>query len=356
MVVAMVLSFGMTVIGCDDGTGTGTETGTGANLGIIAFGDSRVIQPIQLLTTRNSNQFNKFIDGLVMEDGTGLYLAVDQAITMLTKAKFPRDLSNVAIVTFTDGLDNVSLHNPHSSHAAWQSYLSNRIANTKIQGLNIDAYSIGIRGNDVTDTATFTAGLEAIASAPKNVSQVTSMTAVTNTFKQIADSLHESNTSNSILLRIPIGYESGTTMRFTFDITNNSVTNPLSSSSYIEGTFTVNNAVFSLTGVNQVGLTHSSGESITGVRSGNFVIFTFNNVLVTGPNIYLDRTRHWYRNPQQTVFGRNVEFNPGLDSETTVTKSSAVVVLVLDRTTSLGQTNFNSMKSSAKNFVNILAQ
>jgi len=359
--LAIVLAFVIAVIGCDilgddnDVDNGESNDGSGVNLGIVAFGDSRTVKPIQLLTSRNSYQFHNFIGNLSMEDGTGLYLAVDEAITMLTNASLPNDLSSVAIVTFTDGLDNVSLHNPHSSHAAWRDHLSKRITDTKVNGLSINAYSIGIRGTDVTDTANFTAGLKAIASTQDNVSEVTDMTAVTARFKEIADSLYQSNTSHSISLRIPIGYESGATIRFTFDIAYGG--NVDNSNLYIEGIFTVDNGVFSLTNVTQQGLTHNSGVSITGNRSGNFVTFAFNNIQGTSGSGSIDvsNTRHWFKNPGQSELGPNVEFNPNSDSETNVKRSSAVIMLVLDRTTSLGEYSFGSMKSAAIDFVDILA-
>jgi len=350
-----VIIFLMTA--CDtDYDSNESGTGSGVNLGIIAFGDNRIERPIQLLTSQNSTSFHNFIDNLVMEDGTSLYLAVDQAITMLTNASLPSDLANVSIVTFTDGLDNVSLHNPHPSHAAWRTHLSQRIADTRIQGHNINAYSIGIKGSDVTDEANFSEGLRAIASSSANVTQVTEMSDVTARFQQIANSLYESNTTHSVSLRIPIGYEDGATIRFTFDITS-AEGNPNVSTLYIEGRFTVAGSVFSLTNITQQGLTHTSGTSITGTRSGNFVTFTFNNIERTGSggSINVSNTRHWFRNPSASTLGPNVEFNPDSDSETTISRSSAVIVLVLDRTTSLGQTQFGQMKTAAKNFVSILA-
>ena len=347
----------MTACGGDADSGdNGGGTGSGVNLGIIAFGDNRTVRPIQLLSSNNSASFNTFIDNLVMEDGTSLYLAVDQAITMLTNASLPNDLANVSIVTFTDGLDNVSIHNPHPSHQAWREHLSSRLTTTSVKGHSINAYSIGIKGDDVTDETNFSAGLRAIASSQENVTLVTQMSDVTARFQQIANSLYESNTTHSVSLRIPRGYEDGATIRFTFDITS-STANPTTSTLYIEGRFTVSSGVFSLTNVTQQGLTHTSGTTITGTTSGNFVTFTFNNIERTGggSSINVSNTRHWFKNPGAGALGPNVEFNPDSDSETTVKRSSAVIVLVLDRTTSLGQTQFSQMKAAAKNFVTILA-
>lgn len=187
--------------------GGGTEKGL--YLGILGFNETIYPRPISALSRDNKDQFQSFINRLTTEPATGLYYSVDNAINMLKAATKPNDLVNVSIVTFTDGLDNVSieLNTKYSSRDAYRDAVNNRIRTTKIENLNINAYSIGIRGGDVSDVTAFRAGLNALASNSSNAYEVTSMSEVNSRFSEIAGSLYNEIRTQSVKLRIPGGYE-----------------------------------------------------------------------------------------------------------------------------------------------------
>ena len=332
------------------------DTETGLYLGIIGFNENITTKDIGLLTNSNKSQFQGFVSDLTMKPATGLYYAVDNAINKLGSATLPNDLVNVAIVTFTDGLDNASieLNTRYNSRDAYRDAVRNRINSTKVKNLNINAYSIGIKGGDVTDVDAFRAGLVALASNPNNAKEVTSMTEVNNTFREIANSLYNESQSQSIKLKITGGYDDGDKIRFTFD----NVTDAANSNFYIEGTYRRSGNSRSLQNIVYQGLSSNSGATVSGDVSGVFVTFTFENTSTTsGGDVSTQNTQQWGYITSQNRWQRNSEFNPSGDSETIVERKSAVIMLVLDCTSSLdasGANGFRDMKSAANNFINVL--
>lgn len=124
-----------------------------------------------------------------MENGTLLYYAVDQAINTMQSVTLPSDLSTAAIVTFTDGLDQGSMmmNVPYSDETEYLDALNKRIMNETVNSSQpITAYSIGIRGQDVTDVTMFKNNLAKLASSVENATEVTSMSEVNARFKEIA--------------------------------------------------------------------------------------------------------------------------------------------------------------------------
>ena len=235
-------------VGCDpnkntpdnpDGPNGGTNTGT--YLGIIGFNDTLTIKDISILDNGTKGQFTSFIDNFTSKNGTLLYHSVNTAIDKLEKATLPSDLSNVSIVTFTDGLDQGSREfyaDKYSTNAQLLEAVKNRIGSTKIKGLPINAYSIGIKGNDVTDAAQFTKNLKDLASSDDKYSEVTDMEEVKKTFSKIAASLYKTSTSQSISLALKM-QDVGAKIRFTFD----NVSNAANSTMCIEGVWGADNSL-----------------------------------------------------------------------------------------------------------------
>ena len=371
-IIAFVVVIGFSMAACggdDDGGGSGGNTPggntpggnsgggteTGLYMGIIGFNESVTKKEIGLLNSGNKSQFQTFINSLTSKAATGLYYAVDNGLNMLQSATLPNDLTNVAIVTFTDGLDNVSidLNTNYNSRDAYRDALRNRISTTKIKNLNINAYSIGIRGGDVQDIDAFRAGLDALASTG-NRYEVSSMAEVNNTFRTIANSLYNESQTQSVKLRITSGYDDGTKIRFTFD----SVTDAANSNLYIEGTYKRNSSNRSLENVVYQGLSSSSGTTVSGSLSGVYATFTFQNVSTSsGGNVNTQNTQQWEYVTSQSRWQKNSEFGQTGDTETIVDRKSAVIMLVLDCTTSLdagGANGFSQMKVAANNFIDVL--
>lgn len=304
-----------------------------------------------LLTPYSSSYFKKFISTLKTDDGTILYYAMDDTISQLENSKFPSDLKNVSIITFTDGLDQgSSVKNPsYQSASMYLEAIQKRIQSTKINGLKINAYSIGLKGQDVKDDAQFKSNLKGLASSTENIMEVVSMDEVNDKFMQLAASLYKKNTNQSLTLTIPQPYNN-TKIRFTFDI--DSKDDATTSKCYIEGIFRDG----SLTQTKYQGLTSSSGVTIKGESAGSINIsFTFTNLqLNTGDELTASRINQWEWIASNNLWQINSEFNPDKSTETTVEMQSAVIILLLDCSSSLGK-DIDRIKETAQNFIEALS-
>ncbi|MBO7067626.1 MAG: hypothetical protein J6W52_02955 [Bacteroidaceae bacterium] len=163
----------------------------GLYMGIIGFsGDLIDKGDMTLLAPNTKSSFISFVNNLTTEKNTLLYYAVDKALDKLTTTFFPNNLSNVYLVTFTDGLDQGSLpainYDPYTSKAQYRTYLDDRIKSTSVQGMPLTAYTIGIRGGDVTNVEEFHNNLVSLASPEENAMEVTSMSEVNNRFGSFA--------------------------------------------------------------------------------------------------------------------------------------------------------------------------
>ena len=327
----------------------GGGSSSGIYLGVMGFNQQVYSSSISKLDKENKSGFESFIDDLNMKYGTLLYYSVDQAINTMQSATFPSDLSTVAIVTFTDGLDQGSMmmEDSYDNDNDYLNAINQRIKNEKINGLSLTAYSIGLRGQDVSDVTQFKSNLSKLASSAENATEVTSMSEVNAKFKEIAEQLTQSSYVQTVNLKMP-GVSNGVLVRFTFD----NVSSAKNSSLYIEGTF--NRSTLSLENVKYVGLSSTSGTTIKGVRDGIFVNFTFDGVH-TNNNTLIDKnfTDEWTYITSNSSWQINSEFDKSENSDVVVKRSSAAIMLVLDCSSSLAS-DFGKAKSNAKDFINTL--
>jgi uncharacterized repeat protein (TIGR02543 family) len=351
-----------------DGSGPNNGGGgadTGLYMGIIGFYQEMTQRPISLLNGNTMNQFYSYIDGLNNEDkiGTLLYWSVENAINMLGAATLPNDLVKVAIVTFTDGLDQGStmLNSTYQQREPYRNFLNNEINTKRIKNLPIDAYTIGIKGNDVTGAASeneFKINIASLAS-PGNDNLVESggMDEVNQKFKDIAEDLYKENTVQTIRLNFP-GSENGATYRFTFDIPvpppqQAPEKNGSTSTLYIEGTIDYNTK--SLKNVTYGGMSSSSVGTVTGTSEGILFTMLFNDIknqVNTDIPVPTNNVLQWEKQSNGD-WTNNSEFRPADNQEVIVTRKSAVIMLCLDISTSLGS-DISKVKSSAKEFINVL--
>ena len=332
-----------------DVTSSGGGSNSGIYLGIVGFNQQLYPYPIGELTKDSKSGFDSFIDNLTIKNGTLLYYSVDQAINTLQSVPLPSDLSTAAIVTFTDGLDQGSMmmNVPYSNNNDYLNALNNRILNEKVSGQPIKAFSIGLRGQDVTDVTMFRNNLAKLASSAENATEVTSMAEVNAKFKEIGSQLSKSNYVQTINLKMP-GVSDGTIVRFTFDNVNSAN----NSSLYIEGTF--NLSARSLDDVKYVGLQSTSGSTIQGTVEGIFVNLTFEGVH-TDNNILIDKKfiDEWNYIPANNTWQINSEFDKDDIPDIVTERNSAVIMLVLDCSSSLAN-DFVNAKTNAKDFINLL--
>ena len=350
--------------------GGGTQTGQ-IYLGIVGFSTNTQVRSIGVLSDTTKNQYLNFIDGLTMGDATALYYGVDTGLRMLDAAILPSDLVNASMVTFTDGFDtasrNLALANFGQYYATQEVYRdalkAHIIASTNFNNktVSLTAYSIGLSGDDVKDNlSAFDATLLALASHPDNKTRESSMALIEAKFSEIATNLTKVNESQAITLRIANGINSGTRMRFTFN------TAPAASSATVNAstfhidatfveTFTNGSLSYSLQDIECKGFTSVFPQTMIASRSTlTHAFFTFDAIKTSpGNTVVPSSVRQWYYMSEvwqaDSEFGKFEE-----DVEVTVTRSSAVVMLVLDCTESLGAAVFAQMKTAAKSFINTL--
>lgn len=322
---------------------------SGIYLGINAFNQTLYKYPVMYLNDASISGFNDFIDGLVMKNGTLQFYAVDEALNTMQATTLPSDISTVAIVTFTDGLDQGSfmMDKPYESNDEYLDALQKRIMEETIAGQNITAYSIGLKGDDVKDIITFRENLKKLASAPENATEVTSMSEVNAKFQEIAEKLSQSNYVQTINLTIP-GLANGTKVRFTFD----NVKDAAYSNIYLEGIFNLKEK--SLDNIEYHGLSSASGTSVKGKVDGIFVTFTFEKVR-TDDNVLIksEFTDEWTFITSNSSWQINSEFDKTENSAIENERSSAAIMLVLDCSNSLGD-QFATAQSNAKGFIKTL--
>ena len=329
-----------------------TPAPEGLYLGIIGFNSDLYTMPLGLLNQNTKHNFEDFVDRLSMQNGTILYHAVNTSLNSLSKAKVPENLINASIVTFTDGLDQGSLAlSDYHSNNDYLTAVNSRINNELIGGTNISAYSIGVRGSDVVDIQSFRNNLDKLSSDPEhNVFEVSNMGEASEKFAEIAQQLYNQSTFYNVTLKLPV-QSSGTIIRFTFD----NVTDPNESHCYIEGTYISNNNDWQLTEIQYVGMESESGYTVTASTEGIFNVFAFKNLTdLNGNQISTDYVKQWNWIESVGQWQPNSEFTPSGNTEIVNEYKSAMIMLVIDCSSSLGN-DFTTMKNAAKFFIETLS-
>ncbi|MBR6066875.1 MAG: hypothetical protein IKP45_03655 [Bacteroidales bacterium] len=296
--------------------------------------------------------FEWFINDLETSNGTKLYHAVRVAIDELKSQAFPDNLKNVSIVTFTDGLDLGSYgDSEYGSSAEYLNAINNRIMTEKIQGIGIDAYTVGVKGSDVNDTEKFHSDLVKLSSSEENAMIVSSMSEVMSMFSEIAKSLYNRNVSQSLSLTIPLP-ERDQRIRFTFDVSGTTPEAAENSQMYIDCQFSSKSELY-IKNLNYVGITAGS-RTISGSTDDHYHIkYNFSGICgLDGNPIPTTNVKEWYSdsNGQWQI---NSEFDGDDNVNVTKEERSAAIMLVLDCSSSLGD-DFNDMKQAAKDFIDHL--
>ena len=318
---------------------------TGVYLGILAFNQALYTCPVGLLTSESLSTYKSFIDGLQMKNGTILYYAVDNGLSNMQQGESPKSLSNASLVTFTDGLDQGSLMmNPdYETEDKYLSAVSSRIHSGNVFGMPLSAFSIGIRGSDVQNTDKFRNNLVSLSSSEENAYEISELSELNARFEDVAKNVVLIDYCYDLSLTIP-GLPDGAKVRFTFD----NVYNASDSNQYIEGTFNLRSRT--LSNVTYVGLTSRSGSSLSGIENDIFVSFGFRKVRrIDGKEISLDYVKQWQSSG--TNWQINSEFDRScVDLSAAISRNSAIVYLVLDCSSSLGD-QFSTMKQYANSFI-----
>lgn len=321
-----------------------TPSSSGVYFGITAFNYDPKIKPIELLSKNNKADFKRFVNEQTMDDATYLYYSADVAINALAERKYPDDLGSVALITFTDGNDDGSLEkaDPSWNDADYQKHLTARLRDVMVQGLPVDAYSIGLKGEDISDYnyETFKTNLGVLASKPKQATEVSNMSEVESTINEILDNLERSWVNKKVSCSINMR-ATGDRIRFTLDKTREEMNNnPDNSEMWVEGTFSrVDN---SLNDITYHGLTSTSGEKVVAekvVADGKTKYkLTFENLRDLDGNVLETRNiEFWHRAEGSTAWQPHTEFKQGSDSGTETARTSAAIMFVMDCSDSLGK-------------------
>lgn len=364
------------LVGCkgnDDPDNPGNSySESGLYVGITSFGESVEFYPSS--TTRyasiglvNAFQFENYIDNLGISNGTALFYAVDNNLSYLKSCKFPNDLVNVSIITFTDGLDQgsrgVARENGQTddytkSRSTYLAEIKDKLSATTVHSENgdikVSAYAIGVKGGDITsddEIQMFKENLKAMSSSENNAFFAEDMAQVNNKFKEIAESLYQSSTTITATIIIP---EPGnnTKERFVFDQTKSAE----ESECYLEGVY--NDGY--LENVNYVNCSSISGNRIAAEYVGSKVQFAFENFTVAdGYSYEPNKIVNFKIEEGLSKWQINSEFKPEEQKIPEVKQSSAVIMLNLDCSSSLideenGIDVFQDVKNAAINFINLL--
>lgn len=358
--LSIVTSLLFILFACSSGVNNGDNAGSsgggtesGLYLGIIGFNENLYKKPISLLNSSTQNEFDFFIDGLSSALYTSLYYAYEHSVVDLESVTFPTDLSEVFIITFTDGLDEGSgdaNDKYRGNEDAYLKYINDTVKVKKIQNIPIISYSIGVEGGDVGDNMeTFIKNLNTLASSENNAKMVNSMDEVNQQFIEIANSLYK--TTNLLNLNLAIKTPTyGDLIRFTFNASDEE----LDADYYIEGVFGSDG---NLSNVVYHGITANIGvSSIVGIygedKLNHYELKDLK--LSSGESFSVSSIKEWIKKGGENgTWGRNSEFDDVKNMEKVEEKKSAAIMLVLDCSSSLGS-DFEGVKSAAKEFVNIL--
>ncbi len=350
IILFCLLFFGCSVGGSRGEDGDNLGTNSGLFISIIGFNDELHVRDFEKMDSGSIYSLDSFINNLQQANGTLLYHAANKGLNKIEDSSFPEDLSNIATVIFTDGLDIGSyiMNDEYNSGSEYLDGIHSRIDGEEYHGLPLNSYAIGIRGVDVTDVNQFTTNLQKLSSTNKNY-EAADMSAVQSAFNEVVSSLYSESSSQSLDITMPAP-EPGALVRITFD----SITSADSSTVYIEGKFEFNGSSVSLTDVVYTGMTCDEGDIVYGSLSGININLSFKNIVLNS-NIVIDSNlmKQWAKLNESSPWQINSEFIPSENIQTIIERDSAAVVLMLDCSSSLGD-ELSNIKIYAMDFVESL--
>ena len=317
-------------------------------IGIVGF-NSSLEKKFGALSPSTASAYKSFINNLWHADGTILYYAVDSAMDMLDEANIETPLNSVNVITFTDGLDQGSLMmtDKYNTSSDYLNALRERIKQTKKSELPFNFYSVGLRGNDVSNILLFKEILRSLASSEENAFELTNISELRSKLQDIAKQIISVSIRQTVSVRVP-GIDSGTRMRFVFDGKSAE-----RSELYIEGTF--DRQDLSLHDVTYHGITATSGKTVQGTQDGIFVTYTFTGMCCeTGTELIPSRIRHYYYDSSAARWQNNSEFSPDYSTQRNVSHNGTCILLILDSSSSLGS-DFSRMQQYANEFIDLIA-
>ncbi len=318
-------------------------------LGVTGFNQALYEKPIGVLDKNTVADYKSFISSLTTKYGTILYYAADNALDRITEYQFKTPLRSVNLITFTDGLDQGShaLCDTYITDKNYLSHLKSRITSTRVNGLPLTAYSVGLCGSDVTDLAQFQSNIRSLASSASNAFEETSMNDVKTRLDNIAQDIIYRINIQKLTFTIPVP-GNGTKVRIVLD--GEAVGN---SNAYIEGTYQTSDK--SLHNVTMKGITSDGATSIgtlTGKANGIFVTYTVADIIADFI-ISVGNIQQYSMTSTSSTWQKNSEFDSG-SVVTEIHHNGSVVFVLLDCSSSMSS-DFYYMKSYANSFISQIA-
>ena len=333
----------------------GDKVESGVYFGFVSYSNKISGKEITMLNSAAASSFSTAINNLTMGPSTALYLGLDRGLDQLAGADLPDDLIDVSIITFTDGLENWSLNldDRYDTPEDFLASLRERILGRKYSGVNLNSYTVGLRGTNVStpqEILLFKETLKDLASCEEYAFEADNMSDVNRIFQDIASKLVATSVSRQVSVVIP-GQPDGTKIRFTFD----RVSDASQSSCYIEGIY--NHRHHSLDNVISRGLSMKEHDVVDGIVVNDiFVRYEFSEMRAdNGNRIDTSAIQQWAMSGDSQLWQINSEFTPDDDMQVNVDNKSAAIVLVLDCSDSLGD-DFAELKRDAISFINTLTR
>jgi hypothetical protein len=350
----------------------------GIYIGIIVFGhDAEDItggNPVYLdqqgqgMTTLNRLLETRYQRGT--RPGTALFYSAHLALANMKTAeqKIPRrDLANVTLFTFTDGLDVSStgmslpaINDPGNVNRLnfatgddvrpYMAFVKGEIDNRKINGTSITGRVVAVQGDDITDITAFRGALRSLATSERYVrDDIVNMSSLNGVFQGIANEIVNAWTQTSFTMITP-DFANGTRVRMVFGPEN-----AQNARVYIEGEVTVRNRQYYLTNIRYGGGISSSipqGGEILGTNKDYSVTYIFPQI--TGYNMNNAIIKQWLITAGNSVWQENSEYNSTDAAQRRVERHNAFIYLVLDRSTSIKPDDVPKVQQAAKDFIRIL--
>lgn len=346
---------------------------SGLYMGLISFSDDVKVKPISILNENSYRSFKSYVDRMEMGTFTKLYSAVNRAIDELSAYTYPEDLTDVILVTFTDGNDKGSLKDSGFLYdKEYADFLTEKIANTTIQGVPLEAYSIGLMSKDVLDEDLFIYNLKSIASKDvtsdgisqktEHVTTVNDIQGLENQLSKIYEKINLQINHRELTIVIPyVAHE--TKLAFTLDGISNDGQPDKDSKIWFEGIFNMINKT--LENVVYHGFSSSTGSIIQLVDSKtkpdglDIKISDCRNLDGSLLDIDKQNVDNWDYIASKNKYQHNEEIVKDTDVKIEDIKSSVAVMLALDSSKSLSISDkgdlFPTLKSTASSFILLLA-
>ncbi|GMO28420.1 MAG: hypothetical protein Ta2B_09120 [Termitinemataceae bacterium] len=295
--------------------------------------------------------------------GTALYYAEHKALANLTEMDtdglLPSNIDSVTFITFTDGTDTSSTDAAFTpienrdfrrsgSGNAYKNYIRTQLANRKIAGKKINAWSIGIRGKDVINENEFIQTLDSLSSNEGTYAELDEVNDIESSLCEIADGLNIYTPQNDLTFSTP-AYPIGTNLRLTFD---SSCEEPEAAQYYVDAKVSWVDEQYVLTGLSAEGITLDSNVRVTGKRSNTQVNYT----IKLNNDFAVNSVRQWYRQPSDNSYGwlKNSEFASSKTASFSHDRKSAIIYLVLDNSSSLKTEEIDKVRYAISTFVDRL--